>query len=152
MPKSPVLAREAVELVRPVEPASVQSALSHWRWLSTLTGQRPFLRTAFGDLFLYGPGGVWLLDTLQGSHCLEWPTSAALHGFLSSWEGREVMLLADLVDDARVAGLVPTADQVLSFTVPPFAGGPLTAPNLVVSSLADTLGELGDTHRARHHG
>ena len=152
MPMTRVLEKEAVQLVRPVEPASVQSALSHWRWLATLTGQRPFLSTVFGDVFLDGPGGVWLLDTLHGSHCLEWPTSVDLHGFLSSWEGREVMLLADLVEDARVAGLVPTADQVLSFRVPPFNGGSLTASNLVVSSLADTLAELGDTHRARHHG
>ena len=40
------------------------------------------------------------------------------------------MLLADLVDDARIAGLAPTSEQVLSFTVPPVAGGPLTVTNL----------------------
>jgi hypothetical protein len=151
MPPTRAPERELVELVRPVEPASVASALTSWNWLGTLTGQQPFMSTALGDLFLYGPGGVWFLDTLQGSHCLEWPTPADLHQFLSSWEGREVMLLSDLVDDAQSAGLAPTAEQVLSFKVPPFAGGSLRAANLEVKALTSTLTQLGDTHRARHH-
>ena len=42
-------------------------------------------------------------------------------------------LLADLVDDARIAGLVPMSDQVLSFTVPPVAGGPWTSDQPQIS-------------------
>jgi len=136
-----------MELIRHFPAENVASALADWAWLPELEGTTALVASAFGDLFLEGPDGVWFLDTIEGTLTREWPHAAALQDALGSIEGQDRFLLMGLVQAAYDAGLEPSSDEVLSFKQPPTLGGAFDVANLQTIEFAAALRAAGQLHQ-----
>ena len=136
-----------MDLIRHFPAEVVAAALEDWLWLPGLDDLAPLAVSAFGDVFLYSPDGVWFLDTIEGRVTREWDHPAALEDALNTLEGQDRYLLLGLVQVATEAGLEPSDTEVLSFKVPPILGGAFEADNLEVSDLSVTLSIGGQIHR-----
>jgi len=138
-----------VDLIRRFAPDDYARALEAWAWLGedgrALT---PRLATAFGDVFLEGPDGqFWFLDTVEGSLTPSWATGAELQAALNTPDGQDRYLMAGLVMAAAEAGLTPTGNQVLGFTVPPVLGGGFDVDNVELVDFVVSLGISGQIHQ-----
>ena len=136
-----------MELIRRVPSDVLAGYLADWDWLSDLEGLVPFAVTAFGDVLLTGPDGVWFLDTLEGGVSRKWADLDAAQASLATEEGASQYLLDGLVDAALRGGVAPGPDQVLAFTVPPVIGGELAPENVTALDLVVALSISGQLHR-----
>ncbi|MDQ3786598.1 MAG: DUF1851 domain-containing protein [Actinomycetota bacterium] len=134
-----------MELTRRFTPESFDAALASWDWLG-LDGKAPVFASPFGDVFLESPEGIWWLDTLQGELTCPWPDPAALAEDLRTEEGQNQFLLAWLAADAEARGLVPTADQVYGFVVPPVLSGEVAVENVEVIDFVVAVTIAGQIH------
>ncbi|MBO9553509.1 T6SS immunity protein Tdi1 domain-containing protein [Cellulomonas sp.] len=138
-----------MDLIRRFAPDDYARALESWAWLGEAGGAlTPRLATAFGDVFLEGPDGqFWFLDTVEGSLTVSWASGAELQAALNTPDGQDRYLMAGLVVAASEAGLNPTGNQVLGFTVPPVLGGELTVENLELVDFVVSLALGGQIHQ-----
>lgn len=136
-----------MDLIRRVPSDELTRHLADWDWLPGLDALEPFAVTAFGDVLLTGPDGVWFLDTLEGKLSREWDSLDAAQAALATEEGRDQYLLESLVHGALRHGVDPAPDQVLAFTVPPVIGGELTPENVSALDLVVALSISGQLHR-----
>lgn len=136
-----------MDLIRQFSPDLVGAALQDWIWLAGLGELSPLAVSAFGDVFLYGPDGVWFLDTIEGTLTREWDHPAALQDAINTPEGQDRYLLGGLVFAAHEAGIEPGANQVLSFKIPPILGGKCEVDNIEASDLVVALSLGGQIHQ-----
>lgn len=135
-----------MEHLRPFDPRSFSYGLAAWSWLG-LDGKTPRFATVFGDVVLESLEGWWFLDTVEGTLEMRWPTAVELSNELDSPEGREDLLLEDLVVEAAQRGTVPASDEVLTFMPHPVLGGRLSAETAVPVRLELALRLSGEIHR-----
>ncbi|MFT4588810.1 MAG: hypothetical protein ACI9VS_000879 [Candidatus Binatia bacterium] len=88
-------------------PEKIAEALEDWAWIG-LEGKKPILTTAFGDVFLEDPAGIWFLDTLEGRLELVCATLPEFESLLSTTEGKDRYLLAGFVEAAAIEGMALT--------------------------------------------
>ena len=134
-----------MELTRRFTAEQFDAALGSWDRVG-LDGQVPVFASPFGDVFLESAEGIWWLDTLQGELSCPWPDPAALEADLRTEEGQNQFLLAWLAVAAESRGLVPTADQVYGFVVPPVLSGALEVENVEVIDFVVSLNIAGQIH------
>jgi hypothetical protein len=135
-----------VEHLRPFAPRAFQYGLAAWSWLD-LAGKTPRFATVFGDVLLESLEGWWFLDTVEGSLDLRWTTAVELTAELDSTEGRQDLLLEDLVLEAAALGVSPGRDEVLTFMPHPVLGGRFSAASAVPVRLELALRMTGELHR-----
>ncbi|WP_278236258.1 hypothetical protein [Isoptericola sp. AK164] len=135
-----------MEHLRPFAPGAFEYGLAAWSWLD-LPGKNPRFATVFGDVLLESLEGWWFLDTVEGTLELRWPTAVELSAELDSPEGRQDLLLEDLVVEAAQRGVVPEADEVLTFMPHPALGGRLSGECAVPVRLELALRMCGEVHR-----
>lgn len=134
-----------MELTRRFTADQFDAALGSWGWLG-LDGKVPVFASPFGDVFLESAEGIWWLDTLLGELSCPWPDPGALEEDLRSEEGQNQFLLAWLATAAEARGLVPTADQVYGFVVPPVLSGELEVENVEVIDFVVAVNIAGQIH------
>jgi hypothetical protein len=135
-----------VDLLRRFSPGTYAAALDAWQWrdLSDLT---PMFTGPFGDVFLEGRGGVWFLDLLEGTLTREWDGVDALHAALDTPAGSDRFLLAGLAHAAHEAGHRPGPTELLTFSVPPLLGAPVSVDNVTVMDAMVYVNLQGQLHR-----
>jgi hypothetical protein len=138
-----------VEPIRTFSAQQYADALASWTWLDVV-GKAAVCASPFGDVFLEDAEGVWWLDTLDGTLTRPWADRQEFAAALSGVEGQNEYLMAGLALAAEEAGLVPGADQVYGFTVPPKLGGVLEVGNVEVVDFVTSLGISGQIlHQVR---
>ncbi|MDO8143438.1 hypothetical protein [Isoptericola sp. 178] len=135
-----------MEHLRPFAPEAFEYGLAAWSWLG-LRGKNPRFATVFGDVLLESLEGWWFLDTVEGTLELRWHTAVELSAELDSPEGRQELLLEDLVLEAAEHGVVPAADEVLTFMPHPALGGRLRGDCAVPVRLELALRMCGEVHQ-----
>ncbi len=134
-----------VDLTRQFSGQDYARALEAWAWLG-VEGKTPVFTSPFGDVCLRDDAGFWWLDLLEGSFDLVWETADEMRAELSSKEGQEHYLLAELAWGAEQRGLVPTNEQVYGFTVPPVLGGAIDVENVDTISFVVGVNVAGQLH------
>lgn len=126
-------------------PEVYRRALEDWAWVGadTLT---PLATSRFGDVFLAGPGGILMLDTLEGSLVPAFAGTDEMRDVLATEAGQDRYLMAGLALAAERHGLVPAAGQVYAYTVPPILGGRFAVDNLTVLDFEVWLTITGQLH------
>lgn len=134
-----------MELTRIFDEEEFSSALQAWRWIG-MEGLTPWFASVFGDVFLIGDDGVYLLDIAAGELSREWSSPAEAKRVLGTDDGLDEYLLAGLAFAAADAGLEPQASQVFDYKVPPVLGGEFEVENLTVSGFEAVLHLTGRLH------
>ncbi|WP_418275107.1 hypothetical protein ACNHYB_09550 [Isoptericola jiangsuensis] len=134
-----------MEHLRPFAPSAFEYGLAAWPWLD-LRGMTPRLATVFGDVLVESLEGWWFLDTVEGTFERRWPTAVELAAELDSPDGRQELLLEDVVLAAAERGVVPEADEVLTFMPHPALGGRLHADAAVPVRFELALRLAGEVH------
>ena len=107
-----------MELTRSFSADQFARALESWDWAG-IGGKQPLFTSPFGDVFFQAQDGFWFLDLLEGTLTRPWPDADALQADLNTAEGQDRYLMAGLAFAAERQGIIPSARQVLSFTVVP---------------------------------
>ena len=135
-----------MELIRQFSAEQYAMALDSWRWAG-VADKQPMRANATGDLFLQGgDGAFWFLDTIDGLCERRWDDGTALQNELNTRDGQQEYLWVDLVEEATASGLVPGADEVYDFAVPPRLGGALELANVVVRDFVVAVNLAGQLH------
>nr|WP_216645230.1 DUF1851 domain-containing protein [Isoptericola halotolerans] len=132
--------------MRPFPAAAFSYGLASWSWLG-IQGKTPRFATLFGDVFLESLEGWWFLDTVEGTLEMRWPNAVDLTAELESPDGRNDLLLEDLVIEAARHGVVPQDDEVLTFMPHPRLGGRFSADSAVAVRFELALRLAGEVHR-----
>jgi len=134
-----------VELLRHFSPDDYARALEDWAWTGA-TSLTPVAASLFGDVFLTGPDGVSMLDTLEGGLAPAFSDVDEMRRVLSTAEGQDRFLTAGLALAAAERGLIPGARQVYAYSTPPVLGGPVSVDNLEVMDFVVWLSFTGQLH------
>lgn len=132
-------------MLRSFSPSAFAFGLASWSWLGT-HGKTPRFTTAFGDVFLESLEGWWLLDTIEGTLTLRWANAVDLYAELDSDEGREEILLEDILVETMNRGVRLRDDEVLAFVPHPAAGGRLSAATCSPLRFELALSLAGQVH------
>ncbi len=136
-----------MELVHHFSQETYQRALEDWAWLEPGPQLTPRFTNAFGDVFLEDDrGALWFLDLLAGTVTSPWSDSSALQTYLETLDAGDRFFMAGLAQHANSRGLVPGSSEVLSFTIPPVLGGPISLDNLEVADFEVTVSIAGQIH------
>ncbi len=103
--------------------------LESWDWID-FTGKKPFLATAFGDVFFESDGGVYFLDKVSGELELICNTKEELENILNTPDGQDHYLMSELVLLAREQGLILNEGECYEFKIAPILGGAIEYSNL----------------------
>jgi hypothetical protein len=144
-PDAPVDQRSGPDLLRSFTAEDYERALDDWKWLG-LDGLSPIAASPFGDVFFRGRGGIWFLDTLEGSVTQVFGDEELWRETLETPEGQDQYLLAGLALGAASRGLVPGPSQVYAFSVPPVLGGAIDATNMEVLDFVVAVSMSGQVH------
>ena len=120
-------------------------ALEDWGWTGA-GSLSPIGASPFGDVFLTGPEGVSLLDTLEGRLVPAFADLEEMRLTLATPEGADRFLLSGVASAAADRGLVPEPHQVYAFTVPPVLGGAISVENVEVLDFVVSLSIAGQLH------
>lgn len=131
-----------MDLTRTFTEDQYAAALESWEWIG-LQGKIPVFTSAFGDVFFRAADGIWWLDTLGGTLTRRWQAPEDLRAELNTAEGQDQYLPAGLALSAGRAGLVPGADQILSFRHPPALGGQIDIGNVEISDFVVAVNIAG---------
>ena len=134
-----------MELIRRFNDRAVASALESWTFLD-LVDKRPLFTSPFGDIFMQGPTSYWLLDVVGGSLNEICSTGEELTAILNTREGRDQYLMIGLAAEAVADGLVPDADEIYDFRVPPVLGGGFEVANLQLVDFEVAVNLAGQIH------
>lgn len=135
-----------MDLTRSFSADQFARALESWDWAG-ITGKQPLFTSPFGDVFFQAADGVWFLDLLEGTLTRPWPDAAAMQAELSTSEGQDRYLMAGLAFAAERQGIVPSAQQVLSFKVAPVLGAAIAVENIEVMDFEVIVHLTGQLHR-----
>ncbi|WP_207207323.1 hypothetical protein [Xylanimonas protaetiae] len=136
-----------MQMLRSFSPSAFAFGLASWSWLGT-HGKTPRFTTVFGDVFLESLDGWWLLDTIEGTLTLRWTNIVDLYAELDSDEGREEILLEDILVEVLDRGVLLRDDEVLAFVPHPAAGGRLAAESCSPLRFELALSLAGQVHGA----
>ena len=100
----------------------------------------------FGDIFLEGPAGVSMLDTLEGRVVPAFVDLDEMRRILATPEGQDRFLTAGIALAAAERGLVPGPQQVYAYSKPPVLGGPISVDNVEVLDFVVSLSITGQLH------
>lgn len=115
--------------------ADLQQALACWPELASRQ-IRPYLVTAFGDVFVETrEGPVLLVDALELAVDEVAPSVDALNALLADSEWASERLLVDVVVLADERGVTRAPEQVFAVAPHPRLGGSITVDSLLVMSL-----------------
>ncbi|MEX2578597.1 MAG: T6SS immunity protein Tdi1 domain-containing protein [Verrucomicrobiales bacterium] len=130
-----------------IEPSSkdISMALDSWKWLP-LGPKHPILVTAFGDIFLSAPDGIWFLDTLEGNLNRVCDTREELTEILQTEDGENHYLFAGFVERAHREGMLLQADECYDFKINPVVGGAIEFDNLEPRNFAVAVNMAGQLH------
>jgi len=126
-------------------PKLVADALEAWGWIG-VAGKRPFLVTAFADVFFEASDGVWFLDTLEGELKKMPQTKEELMQLLSTDEGMDLYLFSGFVDRAIREGMALAEGECYDFKINPIVGGPVDYSNIGKMSFLVALHLRGQIH------
>lgn len=120
--------------------------LEDWAWL--LSGEfRAMAASKFGDWFVQRPdGSVEMLDLVEGKLKKVAETGAEFQARLNTPQGRQDLLLADLIEQLHERGMVPGPGECYSFKTPPVLGGAIDPDNVELSDLAVWVSIAGQIH------
>jgi hypothetical protein len=135
-----------MELLKHFSAEEYARALEDWSWTGAdvLT---PLGASPFGDVFLIGPDGIMMLDTLEGRLVPAFSTVEEMRSALATPEGQDRYLTAGLALAADRRGLTLEHPQVYAYVAPPVLGGPIAADNLHVMDFVVWLSIAGQLHR-----
>lgn len=130
-----------------IEPTSedISRALDSWDWLP-IASKQPILVTAFGDIFLSAPDGIWFLDTLEGKLNRVCQTREELSQILQTEDGENHYLFAGFVERAHREGLTLGDDQCYDFKVNPVVGGKIEFENIEPANFVVAVNMAGQLH------
>jgi len=134
-----------VELLRHFSPDDYARALEDWAWTGAAS-LAPVAASLFGDVFLAGPDGISMLDTLEGRLAPAFSDVEEMRRVLSTAEGQDRFLTAGLAFAAAERGLVPGARQVYAYSTPPVLGGQVSVDNVEVMDFVVWLSITGQLH------
>ncbi|MCL1871134.1 MAG: hypothetical protein FWF90_12065 [Promicromonosporaceae bacterium] len=132
-------------MLRSFSPQAYAFGLSAWSWLG-LHDKTPAFTTTFGDVFLESAEGWWLLDTIEGTLTLRWRTLDELYAELDSDQGRDEILLEDILEEVLDACVWLRDDEVYAFVPHPAAGGRLAAQSCSPLRFELALSLAGQVH------
>ncbi|MGJ0223674.1 hypothetical protein ACQUZK_09765, partial [Streptococcus pyogenes] len=89
-------------------PDVYRRALEDWSWVGA-DAMTPVAASLFGDVFLAGPDGIAMLDTLEGRIVPAFADVDEMRRVLATQEGQDHFLTAGLALGAAARGLVPAA-------------------------------------------
>jgi hypothetical protein len=138
---------ENQQMIR-ISPTSEQleRALEAWDWID-FSELNPILVSGFGDVFFEGPGGIQMLDTIEGRLNVVAADRAQLQERLNTIEGQDELLLAGLVEGATRRGLELHNGQCFDFKVAPVLGGEMSVETIEVMDFMVKLNIAGQIHR-----
>lgn len=125
-------------------------ALDSWSWLE-IQRKQVLLVTAFADVFLSAPDGIWVLDTLEGELKRLCETKDELEKALKTEEMEDTYLMAPLVDYLIKSGVTLSATQCYDYKVHPRLGGQINHENIEVRSFVVALNLRGQLHEQVRH-
>jgi hypothetical protein len=134
-----------MEATRTFSPDQFARALESWQWIG-LASKVALFASPFGDVFFQADDGLWWLDTLQGTLTRPWNTAEALNADLATTDGQDQYLLLGLAIAAEQRGIIPAANQVYAFTVPPALGGALDIDNIETIDFVVGMHIAGQIH------
>lgn len=120
--------------------------LEAWHWIG-LEEKTPVAVTAFGDVFFVALTGIWFLDTVEGTLSRVCGSRQELAAILESDEGKNLYLLAGLVQKAVREGMSLGPGECYSFTKAPILGGEISYANIQKRDLASALQDAGQIHQ-----
>jgi hypothetical protein len=129
---------------------SLSRALESWHWLD-LNGKRPILVTAFADVFLIAPDGIWVLDTLEGNLKHLYSSREQFDQALTTVEMEDTYLMSPLVDYLIKSGLNATDTQCYDYKVHPRVGGQINHENMELRNFVVALNLRGQLHEQVRH-
>lgn len=130
-----------------IEPShdEISQGLESWDWLP-IEGKVPFSVTAFGDVFMESPEGIWFLDTIEGSVNKVAENKEELQEILNTEEGQDHYLMSGFVENAVNEGMVLKKGQCFDFKVNPILGGPIEFENIEIQNFVVSLNVSGQIH------
>jgi hypothetical protein len=134
-----------MDAIRRFDGDTLRTALESWSWVG-LGDKTPLCTSPFGDVFLQSSDGVWFLDRLEGSLTREWADVQELQQVLDTVEGQDRYLLLGLAVSAQEQGLVPAANEIYEFRLPPVLGAPVEVSNIQVMDVTVALHLSGQLH------
>ena len=123
----------------------ITEGLEAWSWLP-IEEKSPIAVTAFGDVFLESPEGVWFLDTLEGTFNKIANNESEMQEILNTQEGQHHFLMIGLVDDALNEGMALEEGQCYGFKTNPIMGGPIELENMEIRDFLVSLYVSGQIH------
>lgn len=134
-----------MELLRHFSADDYVRALEDWAWTGagSLT---PVAASVFGDVFLSGPAGILMLDTLEGRLVPAFSDVDEMRSVLATPDGQDQFLTAGLALAAEDRGLVPGGGQVYAYAIPPVLGGKIAVDNIEVMDFVVWLSIAGQLH------
>ncbi len=124
----------------------LSEGLEAWSWLP-VKEKSPIAVTAFGDVFLESPEGIWFLDTLEGSLNRIADSKPELDEILNTAEGQTHFLFSSFVDRALSEGMNLEEGQCYDFKVNPVLGGAVEFENIEVNDFVVSLYVSGQVHQ-----
>jgi hypothetical protein len=109
------------------------------------------LVTAFADVFLSAPDGIWILDTLEGNLKRLYATRDELEQALKTEEVEDTYLMAPLIDYLVKSGMALSDTQCYDFKVHPRLGGQIGHENVEIRSFVVALNLRGQLHEQVRH-
>jgi hypothetical protein len=133
-------------LVIKTEGIDFDAFLSDWRWLVE-PELKPFLLTAFGDLFLRGESGcVYFLNAMTGSLKEVAESEVAFEQLCEDREQRRNLFLSSFLMEVRKARGDLALGDCYSCEVPLSLGGQLEPENFEPTDLLSHFSILGQLH------
>lgn len=134
-----------MELLRHFSPDDYARALEDWSWTGAAS-LVPVAASTFGDVFLSGADGIFMLDILEGRLVQAFSGIDEMRSVLATPAGEDRFLTAGLALAAEERGLVPGSGQVYAYTTPPVLGGQIAVDNLEVMDFVVWLSITGQLH------
>ena len=131
-------------------PKAVANALDGWKWLE-VEGKTPILVTAFADMFMQAPDGIWFLDTYEGKLKRVCDTREELSDLLNTEKGDDLYLFGPIARRAESEGLRLGPDECYDFKVHPVLGGSLDLSNIEKRSFLVAFHLRGQLHEQVRH-
>jgi hypothetical protein len=129
--------------------ATDAALVSNWSWLVPHE-HTPLLLSIFGDWVFGAPdGSLWTLSTLEGSYEHIAHSSAEFNTLKQSPEWLDKVFIASWQEIAARHGIVPSANECITWRVPPVLGGSLEVGNLQLLAQSTYQPFIAQVHQQR---
>jgi len=130
------------------ENANSDDVLRDWHWL-TGPELKLWLVTKAGDAFLRhsGDNSIHFLDVVSAELNRVASDEDEFKSVISISENATKWLMPDVVDSQAMLGMVPAANECLSFKIPPILGGQLEPDNFETCDITVHFSIAGQLHK-----